>query len=131
MKVLACFLFAALLVLGVLFLGIAAEAQTSDSGLILGTVTDKGGAVVPDATVTLLSTATNETKTATTAAAGEYTFANVPPGMYTLKISKPGFATTTFSNIRVDVTKTYNYNATLEVSSGKEVIEVTAQSQAE
>jgi len=131
MKLLVRFLFAALLVLGVLSLGIAAEAQSSDSGLVLGTVTDKAGAVVPDATAALLNTATNETKTTTTVAAGEYTFANVPPGTYTLKISKTGFATTTFANIKVDVTKTYTYNATLEVSSGKEVIEVSAQSQAE
>ncbi len=131
MKLLSRFLFAALLVLGVLSLGIAVEAQSSNSGLVQGTVTDKGGAVVPDAAVELLNTATNETKTTTTAGAGEYTFANVPPGTYTLKISKAGFATTTFANLKVDVTKSYTYNATLEVSSGKEVIEVSAQSQAE
>jgi hypothetical protein len=131
MKLTVRVLFAALLVLGVLSLAIAAEAQTSDSGLVQGTVTDKGGAVVPDATATLLNLATNEAKNATTNAAGEYVLANVPPGVYTLKISKGGFATTTFANIRVDVTKSYNYNATLEVSSGKEVIEVSAQSTAE
>jgi Carboxypeptidase regulatory-like domain len=131
MKLLVRFLFAAFLVLGVLSLGVAAGAQSSNSGIVLGTVTDKGGAVVPDATVELLNTATNETKTTTTVAAGEYTFANVPPGTYTLKISKTGFATITFANLKVDVTKTYTYNATLEVSSGKEVIEVSAQSQAE
>ena len=131
MKLLSRFLFAALLVLGVLSPGIAVAAQTSNSGLVQGTVTDKGGAVVPDATVELLNTATNESKTTTTASAGEYTFANVPPGTYTLKITKAGFATTTFANLKVDVTKSYTYNATLEVSSGKEVIEVSAQSQAE
>jgi carboxypeptidase family protein len=131
MKLLVRFLFAALLVLGVLSLGVAAEAQSSNSGIVLGTVTDKGGAVVPDASVELLNTATNETKNTTTLSAGEYTFANVPPGTYTLKISKTGFATVTFANLKVDVTKTYTYNATLEVSSGKEVIEVSAQSQAE
>jgi hypothetical protein len=131
MKLLVRFLFATLLVLVVLSPGIAAGAQSSNSGTVLGTVTDKAGAVVPDAIVELVNTATNETKTTTTAAAGEYTLANVPPGTYTLKISKTGFATTTFANIKVDVTKTYTYNATLEVSSGKEVIEVSAQSQAE
>ncbi len=131
MKLFVRFLFAALLVLGALSLDIAAEAQTSNSGLVQGTISDKANAVVPDATVELLNTATNETKTTTTAGAGEYTFANVPPGTYTLKISKAGFATTTFANLKVDVTKTYTYNATLEVSSGKEVIEVSAQSQAE
>src|SRR5271155_77340 len=131
MKLMNRFLLAVLLVFRVLSLAIAAEAQTSNSGLVLGTVTDKGGAVVPDGTVELLNAATNESKTATTAAAGEYAFANVPPGPYTLKISKAGFATTTFANIKVDVTLTLTYNATLEVSSGKEVIEVSAQSQAE
>jgi hypothetical protein len=131
MKRFVRFLFAALSVLGVLSLAIGAEAQTSNSAVILGTITDKAGAVIPDANVGLMNTATNETKTTTTNAAGEYVFPNVPPGTYTLKISKAGFATTTFANIKADVTKSYNYNATLEVSSGKEVIEVTAQAQAE
>ncbi len=131
MKLTGRFLFATILVVGLLSFAIAAEAQTSNSGLVLGTVSDKAGAVVPDATVELLNTATNETKTTTTAAAGEYAFANVPPGMYTLKFSKAGFASITLANIKVDVTKSYTYNATLEVSSGKEVIEVSAQPQAE
>src|SRR5579859_6934441 len=131
MKLYVRFLLVALLVLGVLSFGIAAGAQTSNSAIILGTINDKAGAVVPDATVGLMNTATNETKTTTTNAAGEYVFPNVPPGTYTLKISKTGFATTTFANIKADVTKSYTYNATLEVSSGKEVIEVTAQAQAE
>ena len=131
MKLFVRFLFAALLVFGALSLGIAAGAQTSNTGIVLGTVTDKANAVVPDATVELTNTATNETKTTTTGASGDYVFPNVPPGTYNLKISKAGFATTTFANIKVDVTKSYSYNATLEVSSGKEVIEVTAQSQAE
>jgi hypothetical protein len=131
MKLIGRFLFAVLLVLGVLSLGVAAEAQSSNSGLILGTVTDKAGAVVPDASVELLNTATNVTKTLTTGGTGEYAFASLPPGTYTIKISKAGFATSTFANIKVDVTKTYTYNATLEVSSSKEVIEVSAQSTAE
>jgi hypothetical protein len=119
------------LVLGVLSFAIAVKAQTSNSGLVMGTISDKANALVPDASIELLNTATNETKTTTSGASGEYVFPNVPPGTYTLKISKAGFATITFGNIRVDVTKSYTYSATLEVSSGKEVIEVSAQSQAE
>jgi hypothetical protein len=130
-KFLLRILCAALLVIGSLSGAIAAKAQTSNTGIVLGTVTDKAGAVVPDATVDLVNTATNETKTVTTNAAGEYVFPNVSPGTYNLKISKAGFATTAFPNIRVDVTKSYTYNATLEVSSGKEVIEVSAAPQAE
>lgn len=131
MKIFVRILFAALFVLGVFSAGIATEAQTSNSGVVQGTIIDKAGAVVPNATVELVNTATNETKATTTNATGEYILPNVPPGTYTLKISKGGFATVTFANIKVDVTKSYNYNATLEVSSGKEVIEVSAQAQAE
>jgi hypothetical protein len=131
MRIFVRILFAALFVLGMFSTGIATEAQTSNSGVVQGTITDKAGAVVPNATVELVNTATNETKATTTNATGEYILPNVPPGTYTLKISKGGFATVTFANIKVDVTKSYNYNATLEVSSGKEVIEVSAQAQAE
>jgi hypothetical protein len=131
MKLLVRFLFAALLVLGVISLGIAAEAQSANSGIVLGTVTDKAGAVVPDAAVELLNTATNDTKTATTGASGQYIFPSVPAGTYTLKISKAGFATTTFANLQIDVTKSYTYDATLEISSGKEIVEVSAAARAE
>jgi hypothetical protein len=131
MKLLARFLFAAFLVLGALALSIAAGAQSSNSAIVLGTVTDKGGAVVPAASVELVNTATNDTKTATTGASGEYIFPNVSAGTYNIKVTKAGFATTTFANVKIDVTKSYIYDATLEVSSGKEVIEVSAAARAE
>src|SRR5262245_41230965 len=103
--------------LTVLFAAVPAGAQTANSALVLGTVTDPAGAVVPDATVGLTNTATNVTKTVTTNSSGQYVFANVAPGTYSLKVSKSGFATTTFSNIILDVTKSYTYDAKLEVSS--------------
>jgi hypothetical protein len=131
MKLLVRFLSSALLVLGLLSLGIAARAQSSNSGFVLGTVTDKGGAVVPDAAVELLNTATNDTKTTRTNASGQYVFPTVMPGTYTLKITKLGFATVTFANIKVDVAKSYTYDATLEISSGKEIVEVSAAARAE
>ncbi len=107
------------------------KRRSSNSGIVLGTVTDKANAVVPDATVDLVNTATNDTKTTTTGASGQYIFPNVSAGTYTLKISKPGFATITFANLKIDITKSYTYDATLEVSSGKEVVEVSAAARAE
>jgi hypothetical protein len=105
--------------------------QTANTGIVLGTVNDPGSAVVPDATVDLTNTATNDTKTVTTNSSGQYVFPNVAPGSYTLKVSKQGFATTSIGNIKVDVTKSYTYDVTLEIRSGKEIIEVSAQAQAE
>jgi len=107
------------------------RAQTANTALVLGIVTDAASGVVPDAAVSLTNTATNETKTATTNSSGQYAFPNMAPGSYMLKISKTGFATTTFSNIQLNVTKSYTYDVKLEVSSGKEIVEVTAGAVAE
>jgi hypothetical protein len=124
-------IFVGTVLLAVLLSAAPAWAQTSDSALVLGIVTDPAGAVVPDATVSLTNTATNETKTATTNSSGQYVFPTVSPGNYTLKVSKGGFATTTFTNIQLNVSKSYTYDAKLEVSSGKETVEVTAGAVAE
>jgi hypothetical protein len=131
MKLSGRFIFSTLLLLLSFFATTTANAQTANTGAVRGTVTDKAGAVVPDAIITLVATATNETKTETSNNSGEYVFANVAPGVYNLKISKAGFAIVNFANIRVDVAKSYTYDTTLQVSSGSEVVEVTARAQAE
>lgn len=123
-------------VLGLLFLFstwavLPVAAQTATTAIVLGTVSDKGSAVVPDAEVELVNAATNETKTVKTNSSGQYAFPNVVPGTYNLKFTKQGFATTSISNIKIDVDKSYTQDVTLEISSGKEVIEVSAQAQAE
>ena len=82
-------------------------AQTAATGAILGTVTDPGGAVAPAVHVELTNSATNETRSTETNSAGQYVFTNVTPGDYSLKFTKPGFATGAISNIRVDVNKTF------------------------
>jgi hypothetical protein len=117
--------------LSIFFYVAPAAAQTANTGAVLGTLVDAKGGVVPGAAVELVSLGTNETKTTTTNTAGQYFFASVVPGSYTLKISKAGFTTITFNDIKVDVTKSYTFDATLEVSSGKEVIEVSAGAAAE
>ena len=121
----------ACVLLATFFSAAPAWAQTANTALVLGTVTDPAGAVVPDAKAQITNMATNETKETTTNSAGQYVFPNVAPGTYTLKITKAGFATSTFSNIQLDVTKSYTYDAKLEVSSGKEIVEVTAGAVAE
>jgi hypothetical protein len=117
--------------LAVILWAAQAWSQTSNTALVLGTVTDPGGAVVPDASAELINIATNEVKSVTTNSSGQYAFPGVAPGTYTLKIAKAGFATITFPNIRLDVSKSYTYDAKLEVSSGKETVEVSAGAAAE
>src|SRR5258708_25083188 len=74
------------------FCAYAAVAQTQ-FGTITGRVTDKTGAVVVDATVTLTDTATQTSKAAKTGAEGTYTFAALVPSNYKLAVAKEGFTT--------------------------------------
>src|SRR5712672_50706 len=132
MKMLARYALTGLSILISILAGIpAAAGQTADTGIVLGTVIDPGGAVVPDATVDLTNAGTSDTKTVTTNSSGQYVFPSVAPGTYTLKFTKTGFATTTIASVKVDVTKSYTYDIKLEISAGKEIVEVSAQSQAE
>ncbi len=107
------------------------EAQTAATGAVLGTVTDPGGAVTPGVHVEVINSATNESRSTETNASGQYVFPNVNPGTYNLKFTKSGFAAGTISNIRVDVNKTLTYDLKLEISGGKEIVEVSATAQAE
>lgn len=110
---------------------IPAWAQTANTAVVLGTVVDAKGGVVPDATADLTNTATNEAKSIQSNGSGQYVFPTVAPGTYSLKITKAGFRTVTFSNIAVNVSKSYTYDVTLEISAGAETIEVTAGATAE
>ncbi len=65
-----------------------AAAQTT--GSIQGTVADQQGAIVAGATVELVQTATNVSKTMPTNAAGRFVFDFVQPGAYRLKVSAAG-----------------------------------------
>lgn len=114
-----------------LFFARPAWCQTAATGAVLGTVTDPGGAVAPGVHVELISSATNESRSTETNSSGQYVFPNVNPGTYNLKFTKPGFATGAISNITVDVNKTLTYDLKLEISGGKEIVEVSATAQAE
>jgi hypothetical protein len=65
-------------------------AQTT-AGTISGTVVDSSDAVIPGVEVTLLSERTGETRKAGTSASGDFLFAAVQPGVYTVTVVAKGF----------------------------------------
>src|SRR5215210_624141 len=67
-------------------------AQSTVTGGIRGTVTDAQGAVVPNATVTITNTGTNQTQDTTADEDGGFRFSNLQPGVYSIKASSTGFA---------------------------------------
>jgi hypothetical protein len=94
----------ALVFLIALCVGVQTNAQ-SDSGKVVGTVTDQTGAVISGATLTLMSNENGLVLTTTSNGAGELNLPAVARGAYTAKISAPGFQSQTQS-ISVTVTET-------------------------
>jgi len=101
-------------------------AQAASTGTVAGTVTDPSGAAVAGAGVTLVDPSTNDSRKTTTNETGRYLFANVPPGTYNLTINKTGFRVTKFSGQVVTVGSALTLNATMELGSVSQVVEVTA-----
>ncbi|HSR07982.1 MAG TPA: carboxypeptidase-like regulatory domain-containing protein, partial [Bryobacteraceae bacterium] len=106
------------------------KAQSAGTGALTGTISDPSGAVVPNVTVTLTSTDTNQVRTVTTGADGGYKFALLPPGTYRIRFSAAGFKTAEVSAVTVNVTETPVLDRALEVGAQSEQVTVEAQTEA-
>lgn len=100
-----------------------AQLTTSD---ILGTVTDSSGAVVPNATVVLTNTGTNETRTAKTNGAGDYSFTLLPVGHYSISVKAPGFQAALNKDLSVEAGDRARNDVKLQTGSESTTVEVTA-----
>jgi hypothetical protein len=104
-----------------------ANAQLSGKGAITGTVTDKTGAVIPDAAVAVTSTSTGITVTTKSTGAGDYNLSNLDPGVYTIAITATGFEKLTQQNVHVNALESQTYNPVLTVGATDVQITVTAE----
>jgi carboxypeptidase family protein/TonB-dependent receptor-like protein len=102
-----------------------AFAQATASATIQGTVTDPTSAVVSGAQVEAKSKATGYTRTTTSNDIGFYQFELLPVGIYTVKVTKSGFAGFA-QTIEILIGQTAVVNAQLKPGSVSEVIEVTS-----
>lgn len=119
-KLLAVTVFAVLSFAGQAF----AQSQAS-TGQITGTVSDPNGAVIPSATVTLTSKATNQTQTATTGSDGVYKFVLLQPGVYEIKSTASGFGEAKLE-VTVAVGRTIDANIKMAAGGVSAVVEVSA-----
>jgi hypothetical protein len=97
------------------------------SATLSGTVTDKTGAVIPDATVTLISPDQHFQRQEKTSGTGLYTFTLLPPGQYTLTVQKQGLSAYTQTNIILEVGQSLEIPISLPLASVSEKIMVTSQ----
>jgi hypothetical protein len=101
-----------------------ASAQ-STYGTITGTVTDSSGAVVTGAKVEIRNQETGTTRYVLTGAQG-YRFANVDPGIYTVKASMLNFGTLENRDVVLQARDVVVVNLQLKVESKGEEITVTS-----
>src|ERR1019366_1997128 len=109
------------------FLPVAALAQDV-TGSISGSVTDPAGAVVVGAAVKLVSDETAATLTKTTDREGNFVFAAVKPGFYSVTAEHPGFKKLEKAHIELTPGEKIAVGTlALSVGSVNETIEVTAE----
>ena len=114
----------ALLLVG---LPILALAQVARTGSLTVAVTDKFGAVIPGALVTVSGSA-GFAQMATTGQNGEAVVVGLPPGIYNLKVAGTGFADFEANGIKVDAGQASRATAAMALAGVKTDVSVQAQS---
>jgi hypothetical protein len=108
-----------------LFALLRASAQ-SPNGTISGEVVDPTGAVIVGADILAANDATGVQYSAKTNGEGIYLVAGVPPGIYRLQVSQPGFKTIVKPDIVLSIEDALAINFTLPVGAVSEVVTVSA-----
>jgi outer membrane receptor protein involved in Fe transport len=109
--------------LGICHAGLYGQAVT---GSVLGTVSDISGGAIANAKVVLTNVGTSSSRTAQANASGNYTFADVPEGNYSVSFEAAGFKRELRSNISVAVNTTSRVDVQLQPGNITQQIEVTA-----
>jgi hypothetical protein len=100
-------------------------------GSIYGTVTDKTGAAVSGATITVKDEAKGTVFTVTSNNSGDYSVPHLIPDVYDLKVTAKGFKSFETKGIGVSADTAPRIDPTLEVGGGSETVTVSADSQPE
>src|SRR5215813_9809179 len=119
----------AALLLGALLLATHADTVLGQGfqGGLRGSIKDAGG-VIPGVEVTLNNEQTNIKRSVVTNDRGEFVFANVDPGTYSVKATLQGYKTIDRGGIRIGTQQFFTLDLTLEVGAITENVTVTGQS---
>src|SRR5437879_1094662 len=107
---------------------VSAAQTIVNTGTLRGVVSDKSGAVVPNATVALLSRGTGQEQARTTNGAGIFVFPSQTVGLYTLEVSAAGFRQAIVAGVHVQVGQPTTVNIQLQPGAHKESITVSGES---
>ena len=87
------------------------QQLSATRGGLGGVITDKSGAIIPDAKVTV--TGASDHRVVTTDSAGRFTASDLTPGMYSVEVEKAGFQKQTAKNLEVVINKTQSVDFSL------------------
>ena len=120
------------------FTGVLSEQRRSDpqrvssgvvfqgnSGTIQGVVTDTIGAVIAGTTVTATLSVERLTYQTSTNENGMYSFVNLPPGVYEVRLEATGFTNHVITNVLVQASNVTGLNASLSPGAITEVVTVS------
>jgi hypothetical protein len=93
-----------------------------------GLVKDPSGAGVSGAHVTVRNEETGASQVATTDSQGRYSFSDIQPGNSAVFVNAPGFQRFNLSNIYLGIGRTNQVDATLNIGTAAETVEVQATS---
>ena len=110
--------------------GASAWGQAQNTGSIYGQVTDPSGAVIPNASITLVEPDKGFTRTVTTSKSGEYNLPSLPVGVYTMTVTATGFQTYVADKITVDADKSAKIVAKMVIGDKGETVTVDAEGSA-
>jgi Carboxypeptidase regulatory-like domain/TonB dependent receptor-like, beta-barrel len=108
-----------------LLLSAAASAQTSYTAQIRGTVTDQSGAVIQNATVTIINVGTNISTSSKTDAKGLFLLPGLRPDRYIIRADAPGFRAQEKTDVVLQVDQQATVSFTLAPAGVITTVEVT------
>jgi len=113
------------LLLSTIFFLLTSSALAQYGASLEGTVTDKSGAVVAGAIVTITNQATGVSRNAVTGDSGFYRITGLPPGRYNVDVEATSFKKSSKS-VEVAAEGATAANVTLETGSASETVNVTS-----
>jgi hypothetical protein len=102
-------------------------AQGETTSAILGTVADPSGAALPHATVTIIQTETGSKRSAMTDDAGRFSFPQLKPGGYTVKVEAEGFESQTAPSVSSGLGQKQTVNFTLKLAAAKGEVIISSE----
>ena len=120
---------AAMILLAAVFLSATSLLGQTSTGNLIGRVTDSSQAVIPDATVSVVNTNTNQKLDVHSDQSGLYALSALPPGTYTVTVTRDGFKEAHVTGVEVNIASSSTVDIQMKVGASAQSVEVLATAQ--